>query len=882
LAGFIYFSDDLSGVEGVKGNVNFAYRVVAEYENTAIGSGTNGYIAVDPAQTFPPTGGLFGWDMFTVLAVVDDGTTPPAITAQPQSQTNYVGANATFSVAATGGSLKYFWRFEGQSIAQQTNFSLVLTNLQLTNAGNYTVAITNSSGSITSAVAVLTIESAPPPGDRYWSGDGAAQGGAGTWDAGTPNRWGLAAAGPFPFSWNNNNVDNAIFGGTSGTVTLGADVTVNKITSSVNNYSVTGGSTITFSGTGAGVNISGNNLDFNCKLNGASLTKTGSGQISLNTSGNTVGKYIVSAGTLGSSVGNLGTPATLVADFVTLNGGNLGFEATSVNLGANRGVYLGLSGGLFGAKSGATVTFAAPITGPGGLTFPSSNFGQGNSYGANNIPYIFSNSANDYQGNTTVARGELRLGANDVLPDTTTVTISGANGQLNLNGKTDTVSGVIINGSGARIIDTAGGGVLSTAGTFDLRQSGSGSSGIVGILGGAGNVVKTTTNTVELSGVNTYAGNTTISAGTLALTGSGSFANSAAISIAASAVLDVTGRADGTLPLGVSQMLSGGGTVSGAVSVAGTLSPGSSPGALNTGSQIWNGGGAFDWEIASATGVAGTDWDTLNIIGNLDVQATSGNRFTVRVKSLNGASPGNLANFDNNAAASWTIASVSGSVQNFATNSFLVNYSAVSNDLAGGEFLIQAGTGVSILFTNNHPPIATPANYSRSRGSSWKIKISDLLAASTSDPDGHERVLVNAGVDLAPTRGTVSMASGYILYSPAEMNSSEGDSFSFRVKDFAPYRPGDTVREAFANITLTVTESYGIAREIAISGGSVVVQFAGIPGSRYNVERATDANFTENVTVLETVTVPGNGLFSVNDNNPPAPTGFYRLKYNPL
>jgi hypothetical protein len=62
----------------------------------------------------------------------------------------------------------------------------------------------------------------------------------------------------------------------------------------------------------------------------------------------------------------------------------------------------------------------------------------------------------------------------------------------------------------------------------------------------------------------------------------------------------------------------------------------------------------------------------------------------------------------------------------------------------------------------------------------------------------------------------------------------------------------------------------------------VVVRFAGIPGYRYSVERATDMNFTQNFTVLDIITAPRNGLFSVTDNNPPSPTAYYRLKYNPL
>jgi hypothetical protein len=47
----------------------------------------------------------------------------PAITVQPQSQTNYVGSNVTFTVTATGTApLSYLWRFNSGATAK--------TNLQ--------------------------------------------------------------------------------------------------------------------------------------------------------------------------------------------------------------------------------------------------------------------------------------------------------------------------------------------------------------------------------------------------------------------------------------------------------------------------------------------------------------------------------------------------------------------------------------------------------------------------------------------------------------------------------------------------------------------------------------------------------------------------------
>src|SRR5207245_5339837 len=61
---------------------------------------------------------------------------PPAITQQPQSQTVAEGANASFTVMATGTpQLGYQWRLGGTLLLGQTSNTLSLTNVQLSQAG---------------------------------------------------------------------------------------------------------------------------------------------------------------------------------------------------------------------------------------------------------------------------------------------------------------------------------------------------------------------------------------------------------------------------------------------------------------------------------------------------------------------------------------------------------------------------------------------------------------------------------------------------------------------------------------------------------------------------------------------------------------------------
>jgi hypothetical protein len=90
-------------------------------------------------------------------------SSPPVITSQPASRTNVFGSTATFAVSATGSNPAYQWRKNGANLANSGNISgalstsLTLSGITLSDAGNYTVVVTNSAGAVTSSVAVLTV-----------------------------------------------------------------------------------------------------------------------------------------------------------------------------------------------------------------------------------------------------------------------------------------------------------------------------------------------------------------------------------------------------------------------------------------------------------------------------------------------------------------------------------------------------------------------------------------------------------------------------------------------------------------------------------------------------------------------------------------------------
>src|SRR5262249_42902617 len=65
---------------------------------------------------------------------------------------------AMFIAEATGAQpLMLQWLHNGVPVADATNRYLVVENAQLSDAGNYTLAVTNSLGQVTSAAAILTV-----------------------------------------------------------------------------------------------------------------------------------------------------------------------------------------------------------------------------------------------------------------------------------------------------------------------------------------------------------------------------------------------------------------------------------------------------------------------------------------------------------------------------------------------------------------------------------------------------------------------------------------------------------------------------------------------------------------------------------------------------
>ncbi|HEX8291143.1 MAG TPA: immunoglobulin domain-containing protein, partial [Pyrinomonadaceae bacterium] len=83
---------------------------------------------------------------------------PPTITTQPASQTANTGSGVTFGVVAGGTApFNYQWQKNGSDIAGANGPGLTLSNVQPSDAGDYSVEVSNDAGVATSDPATLTV-----------------------------------------------------------------------------------------------------------------------------------------------------------------------------------------------------------------------------------------------------------------------------------------------------------------------------------------------------------------------------------------------------------------------------------------------------------------------------------------------------------------------------------------------------------------------------------------------------------------------------------------------------------------------------------------------------------------------------------------------------
>ncbi|CAM2910907.1 Pyrrolo-quinoline quinone [Ectopseudomonas mendocina] len=509
---------------------------------------------------------------------------------------------------------------------------------------------------------------------------------------------------------------------TGGTITLG------------------GGTTQTFTH-GAGDTAAINSI----VAGSGALTKAGAGELSLSGAGNTFsGGTSISAGTLTVSGGNAlsdsGSVSVASGATLALSGneavGNLS-GAGSINLGNS----------TLSTNQSADTSFSGTISGNGGLTVSQSV----------SATYALTLSgSNSYSGATTLLNyGWLKLNGEASISNSSAVQVNG-NSVLTL--LSDQTIGSLASSAATASIQL---------GSYTLSAGGDNSSTTVaGVISGNGALIKQGTGTLTLAGNNTYAGSTTVSAGTLSiasdanlgagslilagstldisgattidnaitLTGNSSIGNASAVTLssAISGAYDLSKTGSGTLTLSASNSYGATYVNAGTLSVSSDANLGSGAvnlaagttlaltGATTIDNAIILGGNATLAASANATvsGVVSGAF-TLTKTGASTLTLSGANTYgatTVSAGTLSVASDGNLGSGALTLGAGTTLAVTSAATidNNIAlSGSATVNTGAnttLSGVISGGNNLTKTGASTLTLTGNNTYSGSTSVN----------------------------------------------------------------------------------------------------------------------------------------------------------------------------
>ncbi|MBA4147111.1 MAG: hypothetical protein H0X66_03275 [Verrucomicrobia bacterium] len=222
---WIYFDVDFKGVRAADNNPNFGFRVVSEFQGTAIGNGIRGYVPNTSASY--SANGTCWLDILTVEGTPLDGSnTAPTIT--PISTQNTIVGVPTAPLSFTIGdanessdNLTISWSTWTPNLIQDVQFSgsganrtVVVTPGSTQGSGTVTVRVTDSGGKYSEIQFVVNARSVPSANTiAFWDFNSEEQDGndaTGTFlpRVGTGNAQVLVAAHVFQ---NSNNADTWTF-----------------------------------------------------------------------------------------------------------------------------------------------------------------------------------------------------------------------------------------------------------------------------------------------------------------------------------------------------------------------------------------------------------------------------------------------------------------------------------------------------------------------------------------------------------------------------------------------------------------------------------------------------------------------------------------------
>ncbi len=370
--------------------------------------------------------------------------------------------------------------------------------------------------------------------------------------------------------------------------------------------------------------------------------------------------------------------------------------------------------------------------------------------------------ANTFVGSLTINSGTLQLANAAAIPSGNGFGDVTNNAILDLNGNSETINGLFGSGtvdnvtSAASIILTVGNNPTNTGGNFFFNGNLQNTSGKIGLT-------KVNTNIFFLGGSPTYAGVTTVSAGTLALTNGAGLPNSSAITVAPGAVLDLTA---GGFSLASGQTLTAGrATNNGPVDIFGdpqssgaiNIYKAGAAGTLTLSSGLTLNGGIINYDLANSTAIGGGTNDLIMLNGSLNLNSAT----TIRLNPVSGSF----------AVGSYTLisnrtATVSGSVANLTVETPRGITATLDGTTHPGSLLVG--------ITGSSSPVALL--WSGSISGDWDVNLTKNWT-SNNVPDYFYN-LDNVVFDDSSSNATINLPSGVSPFNTLISNSSSNYIFA--------------------------------------------------------------------------------------------------------
>ncbi len=349
---------------------------------------------------------------------------------------------------------------------------------------------------------------------------------------------------------------NAPIAGTAGLTKSGAS---KLVLGGANTY--TGTTTVSGGTLGLGTATFSSTSPLNISASGGAAESSGTLNLAVNTSATAIDVY--GAGTLRlSSTTNSSAWPDLY--FGPNHSGNSCWSArlaANVDLGSAQRYIFGMTGhngvGMYGL-TGADCQFGGSISGSGGLTFIAQNNWTDSE--PMEVPFAL-NASNSFTGPVTIQRGSVYLGNANALTRTNVLTFapaSGNNARLFLYGNNATISDLSSTGAGSALIANGNlkSGAKLTLGAVTLTVVQNNDHTFAGVLAdtyreypgsGSGttgplNLLKAGPARLRLTGLSTYSGTTTVSAGILQADG---WLSASSVTVQNGATLAGAGELDG-------------------------------------------------------------------------------------------------------------------------------------------------------------------------------------------------------------------------------------------------------------------------------------------------------------------------------------------------